>query len=460
MSWLTNLVPEPHTRINLTPFTFARDFLPPFVFYSIYAYLIQFPDTRRTRLALLPVSLWTTFNGATRIDLSMDKPAFAYLNQGLVLAFTTSAMRITAWCFVKAPFKRLHHSHLPSSKAQGKGNTQSNRHSKPLNPMHKGSKLWDTLDLMFNFRGLGWDWSNGLQVPHDTRPTHSKPLFFLHTLISFLIHLVAFDLFHYSVQWFSPSTIGAPLGGTIFDHTLPPLHRYARSTLIGALSGLTVYSAITAAYLLFTLVGITLLGQHPSQWPPVFDSPWRSTSLTDFWAKRWHQIFRDNFISVGAYPLSLLIGRVGGVLGAFFISGVLHNFGLWGMGRGAEFSSMGGYFLVMGVGLILEGVWKKIMAKPVVVSTTTERSGDESSSDAFVNGSNNHRHSAGNHARTKYVGGKVGGAWGWIWTMAWVVGWAYLLVDAWARKGLVGSQFFPTGMRPSDYIVGPLDRSA
>ncbi|GAW10556.1 fruit-body specific protein a [Lentinula edodes] len=41
--------------------------------------------------------------------------------------------------------------------------------------------------------------------------------------------------------------------------------------------------------------------QSPTQWPPIFDEPWRADSLSDFWAKRWHQLFRHFFIGLGLY---------------------------------------------------------------------------------------------------------------------------------------------------------------
>lgn len=47
-------------------------------------------------------------------------------------------------------------------------------------------------------------------------------------------------------------------------------------------------------------------------------------------------------------------------MGAFLISGLLHVAGLWGMGRGTEFWSVAEYFLMMGVGIILEGFYRNV----------------------------------------------------------------------------------------------------
>ena len=97
-------------------------------------------------------------------------------------------------------------------------------------------------------------------------------------------------------------------------------------------------------------------------------------------------------------------------MGAFFWSAILHDFGLWGVEHGTEFWSVGGFFLIMGVGCMLEVLF------------------------------------------TKATGLKVGGWAGWLWTMGWLVGWGQFLVDAYARRGLVGSKFVPDGYMPSQIL--------
>jgi hypothetical protein len=165
------------------------------------------------------------------------------------------------------------------------------------------------------------------------------------------------------------------------------------------------------AYDVFTLVGILIFQQRPEQWPPLFNSPWLATSITAYWSSRWHQLFRGSFIGIGAKPLSFFVGRVGGVMGAFLVSAVMHDWGLWPMGRGTEFWSVGGFFLMMGVGCVLEALFKKA------------------------------------------TGLKVGGWAGWFWTMSWVVGWANIYMDAYARKGLIGSKFLPEEYTPSQMLL-------
>jgi len=264
---------------------------------------------------------------------------------------------------------------------------------------------------IFNLRGHGWNWAQNWYFPPEIRPTSSTSAFLAITLISAIKNLLLFDLALTSVRSFSPSTFGSSAGGTIYDYSLTPYRRYAQSTFITLAAGIAICAVMQMGYDIFTIVCIPLLQQRLTQWPPLFDSPWLSTSLADCWGRRWHQVFRGSFIGIGARPLSFLIGRVGAVMGAFFWSAILHDFGMWGMGRGTEFWSVGGFFLMQGCGCILEALFKKV------------------------------------------TGLKVGGWAGWLWTMCWMAGWGQLMIDAWARRGLVGSKFLPEGYMPSQILL-------
>lgn len=102
-----------------------------------------------------------------------------------------------------------------------------------------------------------------------------------------------------------------------------------------------------------------------------------------------------------------IMGRTGAVMGAFFVSAMLHYLALWGMGKGTEFWTLGTFFMMMGVGVILEGMWKEL------------------------------------------TGYRVGGILGKVWAAIWLVSWGQLLIDAYCRKGVVASVFFPEEYRPS-----------
>lgn len=306
---------------------------------------------------------------------------------------TTIATRATVWTFQLQPYRRLKYS--------------------------TGNTALDALDLFYNLRGIGWSWSSGLKVPPETRNSSSTPAFLLSTLRSFLTHLVLFDFSLYLVQSFGFSPLDptqAVTGTSIFLPSLPPLQRYLRSSVISIVSALVVYYAIHLIYNLLTMIAVSLFAHIPEQWPPLFLKPWFTTSLNEFWACRWHQLFRHNFISFGGVPGFFLFGRLGAVMGAFLVSGVLHYFGLWGMGRGSDFLSVAGFFLMMGVGTLLEFAFKSV------------------------------------------TGHRVGGFLGWLWSILWMLAWGTMLVDAWLSRGLAGSLFSPQEQRPSVVFMRWLNR--
>ena len=110
----------------------------------------------------------------------------------------------------------------------------------------------------------------------------------------------------------------------------------------------------------------------------------------------------------------MLFGRVGRIMGGFSVSAILHYFGLWGLGRGMEFSDAGRYFLIQGLGVLLEHLWKYI----------TDR--------------------------------QVGGVIGRFWTFAWAIGMGQDFLDAWLCRGLGASLLYQDKFRPSYLTLGPL----
>ncbi|KAG2367224.1 hypothetical protein BDR07DRAFT_1394044, partial [Suillus spraguei] len=316
------------------------------------------------------------FRAATSLDICTGQPELGIWNFQLHVTIHVLYCRTTLeWTVQTKPFIRV-----PA------------RQSSTDAP--KRNSMLDALDLTYNFRGCGWDWSQGLYVPPETHPTSSRLAFAISALISGLKHSFIFGVAHCAIQSFSPDTFGSVNGGTIFDYSLPPHLRYLRSTIITTLCTLFVYSVFQANYELTAPLGVLLFKQHPDQWPPSFDSPWRATSVREFWSRRWHQRFRRLFIFLGKYPLSLLFGRAG-ALAVDPSSEMWRSLLPFGM---------------MGVGMVIE------------------------------------RAVAGN---------KTGGWIGWIWTMCWLVLWGNMIVDGWARTGVLGGSTILDSVTP---VRQPIER--
>jgi hypothetical protein len=136
-----------------------------------------------------------------------------------------------------------------------------------------------------------------------------------------------------------------------------------------------------------------------------------STSIREFWSFRWHQFARRVFTVFGARPGGKLFGKPGAVMGAFAVSAFLHHLGLWAVGNGTEFASAGGFFLLMGIGVVMEGAF------------------------------------------TRATGLRVQGWLGWAWTTVWMIMGGTFMIDGWARHGVLATDFLPNGFRPGKAVV-------
>lgn len=271
----------------------------------------------------------------------------------------------------------------------------------------------EAADLMTNLRGLGWSSSKGLIVPQEKR-SNSTILFLLRSFATIIVQVTLSEFVQNILRQVYP-VIYSPTGGSMYDPSLPPLLRYVQSALFTIWVGSAGYLAINSIYLFTACVSVLLFRHSPADWPPLFDSPWRATSLAEFWNKRWHQMYRRSFIVLGAKPFLAIFGggqslvsRAAAVLGAFLVSGILHDWATWGMGCGTDPRAVLGFFLMNGVGVLLEECWRR-----------------------------------------SAPGREVRGWVGWVWTTAWLVGWAQMFVDAWLVRGLAGVESFP-----EDWSVG------
>jgi hypothetical protein len=312
-------------------------------------------------------------------------------------------LRATDFANEAKPFVRVRFSWLPPDAP------------KDFSTQLKGALL-NAFDLTFNARGIGWNWGKSIYIPPSTASSRKGPLDFL---VGHVITQTFFDFVLFAQQSWDLSPSKYPThryGGTIFNPDLPPLRRYGKVIAMTFICPLGLCTSFQATYYLIGFLGMTVFGQVAEQWPPLFQAPWMATSLADFWGLRWHQVFKRSFVVCGAKPAAQFFGRAGGVIGAFFVSGIMHDFGVWGSGMGTELSSVTLFFVMMGVGCVLEGIWKE------------------------------------------KTGLKVRGPLGWFWAMAWMFFWGSWIVDAWARRGLIISKMSADGARPSLYWIYVAER--
>lgn len=242
----------------------------------------------------------------------------------------------------------------------------ANGHTRPSGLKRTSSSffpLWfeDAMEMLCAFRGIGWDFGKAVFIPAEKKPLY-RNAFLVSTLNSFVYNYLGLDFLESCIKLLPG--VGTPRGGTIFFPSLPPLQRYALSTLIHVGSGTALIMGFQMCYDLATVIGVYLLSHDPTSWPPIFDNPWVATSLSEFWAKRWHQLLRQTFITLGGVPGKFVGGNIGMVLGTFLASGMYHECAAIAMGREWD-NTVVIFFASQGIFVLLERVWRRVTGKRV-----------------------------------------------------------------------------------------------
>ena len=374
--------------------TFISHILPPLLGYFFAAVLAVTPQTHTLRVALWPVVTLFALRAAVSVDMSLGEPDRKFRNTSFIVSFSflmNSTQIVESRSLLHPQFSMILIATRTFDWTLEKGPLA--RHLRPAKDSK--STIMDALDLASTSRGYGWDWSDGVYIPRDTRPTNHREFMF-HVILSAAFHAFFCGVLQCAIRSFSPIGFGSLSGGSIFDETLPFHVRYPRACIISIFATLEIYAGLQTCYDACTITAVLVFGQDPAQWPPAFDAPWCSTSLCEFWGRRWHQFFRRMFLIQGSYPLSFVLGRVGFIIGAFLSSGVLHHITMISLDDKSE-----SWGILVGFGMMAPGVLAERASK-------------------------------------QFTGEKVGGTVGWIWTMAWLLLWGNMIVDAYARAGAFG----------------------
>ncbi|KAJ6310052.1 hypothetical protein OIU76_014899 [Salix suchowensis] len=152
---------------------------------------------------------------------------------------------------------------------------------------------------------------------------------------------------------------------------------YIHPKVVSLLNVMYLYIQLEIILAIAAAVAKVLLGLELE---PQFDEPYLSTSLQDFWGRRWN-LMVSSILRLAVYEptFNLASGLVGrkwarfpAVMGTFFVSGIMHELMFFYLGRDKLTMEMTCFFLLHGLCLIAEGFLKKCFAGrwklPAVIS--------------------------------------------------------------------------------------------
>ena len=86
---------------------------------------------------------------------------------------------------------------------------------------------------------------------------------------------------------------------------------------------------------------------------PIMDAPLRSTSVAEFWGRRWNGAFNDLALGLVFRPMARRVGATAATLSAFGVSGLVHELVI-SLPAGGGYGLPTGYFLLQGLAVLAQ----------------------------------------------------------------------------------------------------------
>ena len=133
--------------------------------------------------------------------------------------------------------------------------------------------------------------------------------------------------------------------------------RHATAPLLAGWAGM-VGMILILHFGLFDLASIGLSALRVDA-PPIMNRPLRSTSVSEFWGRRWNGAFNDLALRLMFRPVARRSGLVMATLVAFAASGLIHELVI-SLPAGAGYGLPTGYFLLQGLAVLGERKWNAL----------------------------------------------------------------------------------------------------
>jgi Membrane bound O-acyl transferase family len=122
-----------------------------------------------------------------------------------------------------------------------------------------------------------------------------------------------------------------------------------------------------------TGIAVSIILNMPVE--PQFNNPFLSTSLRDFWSRRWNIMLSHTLRQVVYDPITSRAGPTVGLITSFLVSGLMHEIIFYYLASSRPTGEVMAFFLLQGMGIIVEHVvkrtttWRphKIFACPMTV---------------------------------------------------------------------------------------------
>ncbi|PWN46139.1 hypothetical protein IE81DRAFT_84371 [Ceraceosorus guamensis] len=380
------LVPSREDRYEHSMWSLLFQTTLPNLLLVLHAHLfLRYPESRSLRLILMPIIVLTALRCAFAGKINPSK--FNQYNFMTSVAAVYTSCRAIVWAF-------------PKKAPQWTGNNR---------------RLPLAVELVITQRGACWDW--GIPKP----PTKPHQEFLWDSFNISATGLILFDLLTTFIQHpaVTPKnelmTLEERSSGVLGDY-----HLIVVTFCIGVLVGCILQTYHT----LLALIFVAIFPSTQATWAPrPLDAPWKSTSLSELWSKRWHSFFRYIFLNLAYRPTNALLKllrvpskprRAASVLAVFVLSGLIHEVAQEGMairapaalsdpekalfhsrqGWGARNYTSTWFFTMSGIGVLLEDLF------------------------------------------TSLTGIKVQGVWGNIWTLTFITLTGMPLVKVWHAQGM------------------------